>query len=145
MKTREKKRKQRKEEERKSELWQCRCRRRRYISRRREDLVTSKLLIRLFNEIISLLKTALGRVATDVLEPVLVKIYNVSRQCNTPRIIIWVSDDSCVSDETVRHVTVHIEPLPFLNAVSRNKELKRNPGVHVNDEEKKKVEIIERF
>jgi len=49
-----------KEEKRKSELWQCR--RRRYISRRREDLVTSKLLIRLFNEIISLLKTALGRV-----------------------------------------------------------------------------------
>jgi len=50
----------RKEEERKNALRQCR-RRRRYILRRREDLVTGKLVIRLFNEIISLLTTALGR------------------------------------------------------------------------------------
>jgi len=49
-----------------------------------------------------------------------------------------------ISDETtVRHIIVYIEHLPFLNAVSRSEELKRNPDVHIDGEEK--VEIIEYF
>lgn len=84
-----------KEEERKNGLRQCRRRRRlrRYILRR-EDLVTGKLVIRLFNEI-SLLTTALARVVADFSETVLIKMYDVSRQrqCIT---YYHVPDDSRV-------------------------------------------------
>lgn len=85
-----------------------RRRRRRYISRRRrEDLVTGKLVIRLFNEIISLLMTgALGRVAADFSETVLIKMHNVSRRDNASRIImcrtIPVSDSLTKQFATLR-------------------------------------------
>lgn len=53
-----------------------------YFTRRREDLVTGKLVICLFNEIISLLTTASGRVAADFSETALIKMYNASRRMN---------------------------------------------------------------
>lgn len=70
---------------RKSGLRQCR---RRYILRR-EDLVTGKLVIRLFNEIISLLTTALGWVAADFSELLSLKCITCRDVTYASRIIVY--------------------------------------------------------